>query len=142
MRLITATDIIGQMARFAVSQHPFLAPNGLFEVCQLLGDKAREQFKDTVVDLPMQWFKDSWEISTWLRSVLDGHPTLTAWNTPMSGPTANGWVFVSRYDWPTPEDDFIDIDALFINVSREAWNAADDFAKSADPNEAVLTANA
>jgi len=129
MRLITSKDILGQMARWAVQQHPFHEPTGLFEVCRLIDEKARAEFKDSVPGLPMRWFKDSWELRDWLRAILADHPALTAWNTPRSGPAGGGFIAVSRFDGPAPEDDFIDLDALLINVSRDAWDDAEDFDK-------------
>lgn len=142
MRLITSKDILGQMARWAVQQHPFHAPDGLFEVCNLIDDQAAKHFKDSVPGLPMQWFADSWEIRDWLRAALKDHPTLTAWNTPRSGHNSN--IAISRFDsGPRPEDDFIDIDALMLNVSREAWKDAEEFDKeglSAERDKMLATA--
>lgn len=127
MRLITSKDILGQMARWAVQQHPFHEPLGLFEICKMIDETAEKQFPDSVPGLPMRWFEDSHEIRRWLHDTLDNHPTLVAWNTPRSGHTHN--IGISRYDGPAPEDDFIDLDALMINVSREAWNSAEEFDK-------------
>ncbi|HSV24361.1 MAG TPA: hypothetical protein VLJ17_15200 [Xanthobacteraceae bacterium] len=125
MRLITSKDILGQMARWAVIQHPFYEPVGLFEICKLIDEAAQKQFENSVPGLPMRRFKDSHEIRGWLQATVGNHPTLIAWNTPRSGHTSN--ISVSRYDGPAPEDDFIDLDALLINVSREAWKDAEDF---------------
>jgi len=134
MRLITSKEIVGQIARHAVQQHPFNAPEGLFELVQDVLGKSRADFPDGVPELPMRWFKDSSEIEIWLRDGFTGHQTLEAWNTPKSRHGAQ-IVFSSRYGGPAPEDDFIDIDALWRNVSRATWSDAEEV--SANPDEAV-----
>ena len=123
-RLITHQDVVGWMAHWAVRQHPYGRPDGLFDVLDLLAERSRE-WPDGVTSLRM-WRVSGWvEIERWLDDVLKDHPALAAWNTPRSGHIAP-FVAVSRYFGPKPEDDFIDIDALIRNVARCVWRGAND----------------
>lgn len=129
-RLISKTDVIGQMARFAVTQHPYNAPPRLDNVTAVIAHHAKQTFKDGVETHPMQWFESSRDILAWVREALKPvEDIMQLWNTPASGHT--GHVFTSRYDGPAPEDDFIDIDALLGNVAREVWNDANEYSKEA-----------
>jgi len=125
VRLVTASTLIGQLARFAVEQHPYHRPEGLFELVELLWRMTEQAWHDGDAELPMTWFDDAMELERWLHdalwSVQRANQILTAWNTPSSKHKAPV-VFVSRYDTPRQEDDFIDLDALLRNVSRETWN--------------------
>lgn len=130
MRLIGSSDIIGHLALNAVKQHPYHAPDGLFELAQEVIGLCRRDFKDGIEGWETRWFESSHDLYHWVRSILpDDHPILTAWNTPKSGHT--GHVFVSRYGGPTPEDDFIDIDALRTNVAMGAWLDSEEYEKAA-----------
>lgn len=92
--------------------------------------KCEASFKDGVAELPLRWFGSSQKLLAWMQGEMAGHPILTAWNTPRSGKPDG---FVSRYGGPKPENDFIDIDALWMNVARCVWDDAEEFEKpSAD----------
>jgi hypothetical protein len=120
--LITHKEVIGQMALWAVRQHPYGRPDGLFEITDAIR-KAAEAWPDGVPSLRM-WRVGGWhEIEDWLRGALAEHPVLTAWNKPRSGHTV-AVMFTSRYDRPKPENDFIDIDALLRNVALGVWREA------------------
>lgn len=134
MRLIASSDIIGHLSRWAVQQHPYHAPDGLFEFVQVTLSKCGEDFKDGVPILPMRWFASSQELYRWLKRSFDGHATLTVWNTPRPGHTRQH-IFSSRYDGPAPEDDIIDIDALWMNVARGVWDDAKESDKPSAPAE-------
>lgn len=123
-RLITHKDVIGQFARYAVEQHPYGRPDGLFDLTDLLAE-ASKVWPDGVDSLRM-WRVSGWrEIEDWLRVTLKDYPVLTDWNTPRSGHTRQ-LVAVSRY-WSTPaEHDFIDIDALLRNVAVAVWRHSGD----------------
>lgn len=125
MRLITSTDIMGHMARWAVQLHPYHEPPGLFEVCKVIRDRAAANFRDGVLDLPMRWFVDCRDLRSWLHEVLDHQPEVIAWNRPRSGHT-QPFVVTSRFGGPAPEHDFIDIDALFLNIANSAWRDAEE----------------
>lgn len=130
MRLISSNDIAGQLARWAVTQHPYHAPDGLFELVQEVLGLCRRDFKDGVETLPMRWFESCNDICRWLKEALgEEHATLKLWNTRRN--KRHGHGFVSRYDGPSPEDDFIDIDALLGNVAMGAWRDAEEHEKAA-----------
>lgn len=129
MRLIGSSDIIGQLARWAVQQHPYHAPDGLFELVQEVLAACRRDFKDGIDGWPTRWFDSSQSILGWLKDTFGDHATLRAWNTPRSGHTEH--VFVSRYGGPDAADDFIDTDALMMNVARCAWEDAAEFERVA-----------
>jgi hypothetical protein len=128
-RLISANDVIGQLALNAVKQHPYHAPEGLFELVQEVLAACRRDFKDGITDFYTHWFDSSHDLHKWLKTILpDEHSILKAWNTPKSGHTRH--VFVSRYG-PKPEDDFIDIDALRMNIASGVWRDAAEYEKAA-----------
>lgn len=52
-----------------------------------------------------------------LELAIKALPICAIWNRPRKGKHMH--VFVSRYSAPKPEYDFIDIDALARNVSRD-----------------------
>jgi len=121
--IITAKMIVGQFANYAVRQHPYGRPEGLFEIVGTL-KAASEEWTEGLPDLRMKTFPSFWAIEDWLRQALQDPQsiaTLQLWNTASSG-SPDG--FMSRYNGPSPEDDFIDIDALLRNVARETWNEA------------------
>lgn len=118
-RLITHKDVVGQLARWAVQQHPYGAPEGLFELGAKIAEVA-QSWEIGPPSLKMREFAGWLEFERWLADVLLDHPILKAWNTPRSGHDAP-FVAVSRYWSVKPEHDFIDIDALLRNVSRSVW---------------------
>lgn len=121
-RLITHQEVVGQLANWAIRQHPYGRPEGLFDLAEVISG-ASVMWPDGVSSLHMWKVTGSRQIEMWLRETLKDHPILTAWNTPRSGHTQQ-IVATSRYWGPKPEDDFIDIDALFMNVARSVWRAA------------------
>lgn len=120
--LITHKEVVGHMAHWALRQHPYGRPDGLFDVTDALTAAAQE-WPEGVQTLRMMWVDGCRPIEAWLRSALRDHPALTQWNTPKSGHTGN--VFVSRHSGPRAEDDFIDIDALLRNVAMSVWKEAE-----------------
>lgn len=121
-RLVTHNNVIGHMARWAVVQHPYARPEGLFD----LGDKvtAAAQSWDTgPPSCKMREFTDWREFEKWLIAALADDPILKQWNTPRSGHTQQ-IVATSRYWGPKAEDDIIDIDAWVRNVARSVWATA------------------
>ncbi|HXJ61874.1 MAG TPA: hypothetical protein VNU68_34985 [Verrucomicrobiae bacterium] len=122
-RLITDSEVVGQIAMWAVRQHPYGQPNGLFELCEAVREAAKA-WPDGVPSLRM-WRVGGWlELERWLRPIFDAHWAPTEWNKPRSGHTVQ-IMFTSRYDTPKPEHDFIDIDALLRNVAMGVWRAAE-----------------
>lgn len=123
-RLITDNQLVGWMAHWAVRQHPYHRPEGLFDIVDCLKEAA-QAWPHGISKLPMWRVADWAALERWMRDVLKDHPVLTAWNTPRSGHTQQ-IVVSSRYGGPEPEHDFIDIDALLRNVALSTWRRADD----------------
>ncbi len=124
--VITVTMIEGQFARHAVIQHPYKTPQGLFELVELIGRYASQNWVGGSSDLPMKTFAHPVKIEAWLRQIFQdpiAEHILKTWNTPHSQHKQD-IVFSSRYDEPKPEDDFIGIDALLRNTALEAWREA------------------
>jgi hypothetical protein len=120
--LITHKEIVGHMACWAVRQHPYGRPEGLYDVTDALCAAAQD-WPVGPPSMKMRHMSGSQEIEVWLRSALHEHAVLKQWNTPRSGHT-QPWVFSSRYGGPKPDDDFIDIDALLRNVALSVWREA------------------
>jgi hypothetical protein len=136
MRLVSSSDIIGQTARFAVEQHPYHAPEGLFELVQVALAACRRDFGDGVQALPMCRFETSHAVRKWLGVAIGDHPILKAWNTPKRGDARI--VMVSAFSGrPLPEYDFIDIDALLMNIALGAWRASAEFEKAPIDDEPI-----
>lgn len=130
-RLVSIKDVIGQMARCAVMQHPYNAPPRLENVTAGLKYHAQATFADGVDNHRMHWFTSRQDFEGWLRDALKPvEDIMQMWNTPRSGHTS-GIAFVSRYDGPAAEDDFIDIDALLRNVAMAVWNDSEECQKAA-----------
>jgi hypothetical protein len=122
-RMITHQEVVGWMAHWAVRQHPYGRPEGLFDVTDLITAQARA-WSEGIPTLSM-WRVYAWrEIEDWLRTVLKDHPILAAWNTPKSEHTM-AIVATSIYWGLKPEHDFIDIDALLRNVARSTWHGVE-----------------
>lgn len=118
-RLVTHKAVIGELARWAIQQHPYGRPEGLFE----LGAKIAEAAQSWEIGQPslkMREFESWQDFERWLDGILLGDPIMVAWNTPKSG-HAQSIVASSRYWTPKPEYDFIDLDALIRNVARSVW---------------------
>lgn len=135
--LISAGTLCGYLARWAVEQHPYRRPDGLFEVIETVYAAAQAEWSDGLDSFPMRWF-DGWQpAEQWLKATLHGNAILAAWNRPRSGHDAP-FVITSRYDTIKPEHDFIDLSALLRNAALDAWREAvrhDDFNKAFDAEQ-------
>lgn len=98
---------------YAISQHPFHRPPGLFD--------SAENFADCVLSAGKYHLEVVKISPDKLRKVVRNfcrlHPIVVKWNKPRKGKHTH--VFVSRYAHPLPEYDFIDLDALAQNVYRD-----------------------
>lgn len=122
--LVTAKEVIGAMAMWAVRQHPRHNPPGLNRITARLLEEANG-WPDGAPSLPMRRFSDVRSLDRWLHEVLAEHPVLTLWNSFERGKTPD-LVFSSRFDGPgNPDYDFIDIDALLRNVAMTVMRDAE-----------------
>ncbi|MEL6568196.1 MAG: hypothetical protein AAFQ22_07240, partial [Pseudomonadota bacterium] len=122
---ITIRMICGHLAMWVVRQHPYGLADGVDEVNKILMQTAEDlEDWDHFAGMTGKEFSDFWEIFNWVDDVLKDHPQLKRWNAPKSGHSAE-FVVRSRFGAPKPEDDFIDIDALFRNAALGAWREAE-----------------
>jgi hypothetical protein len=115
----TAADIAGYLAMWAVRQHPYHNPPGLGEVV------ARVQTELTKA-YPHRWIViDPRDLSRCLGDILAGDPIILDWNTSKVG--RGDVAFVDSMGGPSPEHDFIDIDALIQNIRLSVIREEDQF---------------
>jgi len=130
-RLLGQSNFIGNMAKWAVCQHPYHKPPRLDEVTQAIINHAESTFADGVPTHKMRWFDDSSRVHDWLKAALEPVADILAlWNSRANGNDAP-YNFTSRYDGPSPENDFIDIDALTRNVAHSAWVDSEEYEERA-----------
>jgi len=121
--VITTSELTGELAKWAVQQSPYIVPDKLAEALTAF---------DAVwpYDPELPSFKClKWESYKTLYAELErvylGIPEIMAWNNRKNG--REGMGFSSRYDQPSPDDDFIDISALANNVAGSVWADACEF---------------
>lgn len=113
-------EITAGLAHWAIRQSPYACPDDLEAVVKFLEACLRREF------LKLNHRKDATGImaevslcmiSEWLHSILMSLPQVTAWNTAKDGDTRE-IRYTSREgsDATGPDNDFIDIGALFNNV--------------------------
>jgi hypothetical protein len=110
----TEGTVAGHLAMWAVRQSPYRATEALTEAIT----QFREAFPGPVAGLS-QW-ADEDELHGAIWNAIEASPAIIAWNCPKSGHEAP-FVFSSRYDRPSPDDDFIDLHALARNIARSVW---------------------
>ena len=120
-QLITDNILLGALAMAAVRQSPYICPDNLKTVLEKTKAICDKEFKEGINSLRMKWFNTHRELSKWLKENLSSIPELVAWNDRKNGNKAPFGV-CSRYDQPHPDDDFIDLDALYGNIACTAWN--------------------
>jgi hypothetical protein len=105
---VSYDDVLGSLAKWAVRQSPYLVPDQLRE--------AIEQFEKV-------WpFADNATMSGGQlgMAIYEAFPecaAIMAWNHPTIGD--HQIAFVSRYDRPKPDHDFIDLHALARNIAHD-----------------------
>ncbi len=108
-----ASDIVGAFSMWACRQSPYGVPDGLENVCKYLNAAIKTAVKwdvNGMAELSLC------EINRILHEILyeQGVKEFDAWNERKNG--REGIGFTSVYDQPSPDDDFIDLDALLHNV--------------------------
>ena len=124
-RIIGLGNIQGQLANWVCQQSPYRSVKGVDTANGMLRDALNGDWTVLSDGYATRNFTSWREIERWIKSVFDGSGVTKAWNTPKSGHNEN--VFTSRYHSVKPEHDFIDIDALFRNVSRAVWADCADY---------------
>jgi len=107
---VTLKMVLGYFAACAIRQSPYTVPDNLSEAIILLRDELRPSF-----DANEMLQTDGRVLRNQLRAAIEGISVIMDWNCPKIG--NHTMVFVSRYDTPKPDYDFIDLDALCRNVA-------------------------
>ena len=118
---IIVDHITGALAKWAIRQSPYDCPDDLEDVVKHL-DKCmtHELNKIPNEDRTSGMYKVSVaHIRGLLRNILGGYGPFQEWNKCKVGNTPES-LFTSRYDSARdPDRDFIDLDALFMNICME-----------------------
>lgn len=130
-RLLGQSNFIGNMAKWSVCQHPYHKPPRLDEVTQAIINHVEATFIDGIPSHKMRWFENFSQTHEWLKSALEPvAEIMLLWNSRANG-NDSPIGFTSRYDAPSPDNDFIDIDALTRNVAHSAWVDSADYEEKA-----------
>lgn len=117
-RWLFIQDIQGHVAMWAVRQSPYHAPEGLVEALVEFRKRVETKFdKHGMAQLTRK------EVYAMMKENLFSIPQVAAWNERKNG--RQGMGFCSRYDQPTPDDDFIDLDALIRNSEVSLFRELD-----------------
>lgn len=103
-----ANSIRRTFAGEAVALHPYHSPPGLFEATEELVAYLQADKHEMIRIRSWDKFRKL------IQQFCAKHPKVIQWNIPKKG--KHKCLFVSRYDRPKPEYDFIDLEALARNV--------------------------
>lgn len=135
---ISVDAITGYVALWASRQSPYHAPDGLVEVLREFHNRALAH------RMTGEGKIDSWpcvlatrdNLRTIIEQCLLSQPQVLDWNERKNGNQAP-FRFVSRYDGPRdPDNDFIDLDALLMNIVNSCLDEA-----RADRNDQCTSEN-
>lgn len=107
--LFTPKHLAGVFAMNAVRQSPYLVPDNLAEaIVEFMAGFDCTQ--------PVLEWQNPLECSQAVIDSIMKSPLCLKWNERKNG--RDGMGFCSRYEQPDPDDDFIDLDALQMNICR------------------------
>jgi hypothetical protein len=115
--LVTKSDVLGFLARWAVQQSPFVVPYKL--------DSALEQFSANWRFGDYATFCDIHTLQLRIYKDMTAISEIVMWNSRKNGKTGMG--LSSRFDTPSPDDDFVDLHALARNIAMDVWHEGVDF---------------
>jgi hypothetical protein len=116
--LISKNTLLGEFANWAVQQSPYACPEGLETAIKNLSDALPMHDYDTVTNINV--------LRDIIKSTIITIPEVVAWNNRKNGRDGMG-LSASRYGQPSPDDDFIDLDALTRNIAFAIWKDAAEF---------------
>ena len=113
--LVSEKRLLGAVARWSVEQSPYHRPDNL----ELVLDKLHQRVKNIFRKFPLGFAEfDHRGLINFVHDQLFGIPEYMAWNERKNGNQAP-YGFTSRYEkGDDPDNDFIDLDALEMNVVR------------------------
>ena len=131
---VLVSFLYGEVAKWAVRQSPYHAPDGLVAVLiefkiRITNRECREKLAGATHEFPYPEAirADHETLNKILREDLLTLPRVLLWNERKNG-NKSPYGFTSRYSQPHPDDDFIDLDALVRNITidcikhdRESW---------------------
>lgn len=115
--VVSKRRVMGELASWAVQQSPYPAPDNLYDA--LIAFHQKWPHGD------YQEFQNMHILEDEIFFVFEQIPEILVWNERKNG--RDGMGFTSRYDEPSPDDDFIDLHALARNVAMGTWADCVDF---------------
>lgn len=114
---IFKSDILGTVAKWCIRQSPYDFPENLLIILATLSGIIGNQFENGTVGMIKY---DGTTLIRDLKMWLEQIPEFTALNDRKNGNRAL-YKAVTRYDGKVgdPDDDFIDLDALYRNVTND-----------------------
>lgn len=114
---VTKNDVLGNVAKWCVMQSPYDYPEKLPIILTALSGIIKPYFVEGIVGMVKTNCDD---LRKQLKSWLEQIPEFMELNNRKNGREGFGWV--SRYDNGVhPDDDFIDLDALYRNVAHSIY---------------------
>jgi hypothetical protein len=114
--IILNTEFIAEVMRWGIRQNPFKGE--MPRKAAIVVEKLNKLLPDFIIETD--------NIRAFTSETIDQIPEILDWNlsqteykkgVKVSDESRDSFVFVSRYDQPRPEYDFIDIDALKHNIA-------------------------
>ena len=126
--IVSTSDIMGGVACWAVRQSPYPVPDNLETVLNKLNIimSTDNIFKEPSPDFRYSKF-DFRDLETYIKSKLETIPEFTDWNNRKNKDNKSEYNFVTRYNVPDPDNDFIDLGALYKNVTGLILTDAEEF---------------
>jgi hypothetical protein len=124
-RLISLSDVLGELAGHAVRQSPYVVPDTLREALEKFNSQWIKRFPPEIPAFPCRGFTER-ELHETIQELVEANPFIVMWNERKNGNTSP-LGFTSRYDRPEPDNDFIDLYALSRNVANCVWHRAADY---------------
>lgn len=119
--VVNIKDVLANFARWAVYQSPYNCPDNLAAVLSDLSTVLKLRHPEVVKGTGIMDVERA-DMEATLSGFIEQHPEVQAWNQRKNG-DQSPYSFTSRYDGPgDPDADFIDLDALRMNVMRSlSW---------------------
>lgn len=118
---VTANDIIGSFAKWAIKQSPYLYPDKLITVIKKLSDHIEIYFAPENSTCGMRKFQIL-ELEDFIEGNLKTIPEFLEWNNRKNG--IQGHAVITRYSSGkgyNPDNDFVDLDALYGNITHDIY---------------------
>ena len=135
--LLFQHNIVGSFAKWAINQSPYIFPENFEKVITAFADHLEPYFTKENSIAGMRWFT-LLDLETFIEANLKTIPEFLEWNDRKNG--REGMGFSSRDSGiPDPDDDFIDLHALYRNICHDLYNDAvtgmpdEDYKKQCQP---------